>query len=171
MVMNLLDISRSEDGALTPHKVYTALDGLCTEIVEAQRIRGDAGKLALEVRVEPGLCANVDRDLLRRVIENLLDNALRHTPPGGHVAIEAGTLTGGGFEIRVRDDGNGIPTEQRDRVFEKYSQLDASKGVAPGFNRGLGLLFCKLAVEAHEGAIRAEANHPKGTVFVIVLPG
>ncbi len=171
MVMNLLDISRSEDGALTPHKAPTALDGLCREIVDAHRIRSELAQLTLDARVEPGLHANIDRDLLRRVLENLLDNALRHTPSGGHVAIEGVGVTRGCVEIRVRDDGNGIPAEERERVFEKYSQLATDRDSAPGHNRGLGLLFCKLAIEAHEGTIRVEANDPKGTVFVMVLPG
>jgi signal transduction histidine kinase len=102
------------------------------------------------------------------VIENLVTNAIKHTPSGGRVEI---ALRRGDRRMRVevRDEGRGISAADRSRIFEKF-------GVLGGHNErgyhsaGLGLTFCKLAVEAHGGTIGVDAGEPRGSVFWFELP-
>ncbi len=174
IVMNLLSISRSEDGALVPHKSAIDLARMVRGLVTSMSRRALEARVDLGARVPPGLTVEADGDLIGRVIENLLDNGLRYTPSGGHIAVEAERPPGADHvEIRVRDDGRGIPANERERVFERYAQVDPTRGTDGAGARscvGLGLYFCKLAIEAHGGTIRAGANEPRGTVFRIDLP-
>jgi two-component system sensor histidine kinase/response regulator len=111
---------------------------------------------------------HADPDLLRRVLENLVDNAIRHAPPQS--AIRLSTSAGDGATlIRVADQGRGVPAEQRDKVFEAFAQGSAEAALSFRTTRGLGLAFCKIAVEAHGGTITIEDAQP-GAVFCIRLP-
>jgi two-component system sensor histidine kinase/response regulator len=165
MVGNLLDISRSEDGALAVK--LGALD--VRHVVDDVAIAlSEAGRRRLVVQIADDVAAvRGDLDLLRRVLQNLLDNAIRYAPSGTEVRLEAERI-GGDVEIRVRDLGPGIPPDQRDRVFEKYVRLDHGPETKTG--RGLGLAFCRLALQAQGGSIRVEANEPNGSVFALRLP-
>ena len=99
------------------------------------------------------------------------DNAARSSPAGGTVDMEARAVAGDAVEIRVRDQGPGVPKEFREKVFDKYVRLGASEaGGQPRSNMGLGLTFCRLAVEAHGGKIWVEDNQPKGACFCVRLP-
>lgn len=167
LVLNLLDISKSEEGQLAPRKGVIDLEALVAELVEAHEVKALAAGVALERAVEvPTIAADVD--LLRRVLENLLDNALRHAPEGSKVLVAAAKQEGA-IELRVADAGLGISLEMRDKIFERFVQVEIGDRVATRTGRGLGLTFCKLAVEAHGGSIRVEAAHP-GTVFCVRLP-
>ena len=109
-----------------------------------------------------------DPDLLRRVIENLLDNAIRHAPEDSEIQMSA-VRQDGSMELRVADRGPGIPPEMRDKIFERFIQLDVNERVTRT-GRGLGLAFCKLAVEALGGTIWVEDAMP-GALFCVRLPG
>jgi signal transduction histidine kinase len=115
----------------------------------------------------PATTVQADIDLLRRVLENLLDNAIRHAPSGSRVRVVASPAQDG-VELRVADAGKGIAPEMRDKVFERFVQVDGS-AVASRSGRGLGLTFCKLAVESHGGSIWIEDAAP-GAVFCVRLP-
>ena len=110
-----------------------------------------------------------DRELLGRVLQNLIDNAIRHSPPGTSVAIEA-RAANGFIDFRVRDQGPGIPPDLRSRIFDKYVRLPSAHGADESFGKGLGLAFCRVAVEAHRGQISIEDNQPKGSIFVVRIP-
>jgi K+-sensing histidine kinase KdpD len=111
-----------------------------------------------------------DRELLRRVVENLLDNAFKYAPMNTEIRLEA-TLTGeGDYAIRIRDQGPGIPSGERGRIFEPYARLERDAREHARTSRGLGLAFCRLAVDVHGGRIWAEDNQPKGCVFVLQMP-
>ncbi len=174
IVMNLLDIGRSEDGALVPRRSNVDIGSIVEGLLASHHRRASEARIELRASVTPGLTLSADRDLLARVIENLLDNAVRHTPRGGHICVEAEPLDGAdSVEIRVRDDGRGIPEDQRERVFQRYAQIEPANCAETECARcsvGLGLFFCRLAIDAHGGTIRAEANDPRGTVFRITLP-
>jgi two-component system sensor histidine kinase/response regulator len=167
LVLNLLDISKSEEGQLAPRHTDVDLDALVTEIVEAHEVKARDAEVVLrgvvEVRSIPA-----DVDLLRRVIENLLDNAIRHAPERSEVRITA-TKQLGAVEIRVADAGPGISPEMREKVFERFVQLEGGERVGTRTGRGLGLTFSKLAIEAHGGRIWVEEAKP-GTVFCVRLP-
>jgi signal transduction histidine kinase len=113
--------------------------------------------------VEPRTIA-ADPDLLRRVLENLVDNAIRHAPPESSVRVSS-IDHGATVELRITDAGPGVPPQLRERMFDRFVQ-----GSAPARGgRGLGLAFCKLAVEAHGGTIWIEDASP-GAVFCVQLP-
>jgi signal transduction histidine kinase len=97
------------------------------------------------------------------VLENLVENALRHAPEGSEVQIQS-RAAHGGIELRVQDAGPGVPVAQRERVFERFVQHGSDKSTRS--NRGLGLAFCKLVVEAHGGRIWIEDGAP-GAVFCL----
>lgn len=120
----------------------------------------------------------LDRNLMHRVFDNLIGNALKFSPEDGRVAIQAhypapaadGGAEGDSFPslvVRVVDEGPGVPEGHRERVFEKYEVAGMKRQGIPQY--GLGLVFCKMVVEAHGGKIFAEANEPRGSVFTIHL--
>ena len=179
MVMNLLDISRSEDGALVPRCATFDVDALLSEISSetARRLEEKAQTLSIACSERAGAIL-ADRDLVRRVIENLIDNSHKYTPRGGKIAIEVDQVTvvrGGGFEpeeaieLRVRDEGTGIPVAYRRRIFEKYVRIEERAAGEPRNSQGLGLVFCRAAIEVHGGEIWVEENTPKGTCFCVRL--
>jgi NtrC-family two-component system sensor histidine kinase KinB len=98
------------------------------------------------------------------VLENLLSNALRHTPRGGSVSVSA-ALAEDALRVAVRDDGPGIPEADSERVFEKFVTRGAGSR-----RSGLGLAFCRLAVEAHGGRIHVEHPEGGGAAFVFTIP-
>lgn len=167
LVMNLLDISRAEDAALVPKRepivLATLLDAVRTSA--AARAAEQGATIAVDVAEDAGT-ASLDADLVRRVLENLTDNALKYAP-GGRVTLGA-RADGPGVRLTVSDDGPGIPAEARAAVFEKYARIDGAPHAER--SRGLGLTFCRLAVEAHGGRIWVEEAAPKGAAFCMSLP-
>jgi two-component system, sensor histidine kinase and response regulator len=167
LVLNLLDISKSEEGQLAPRRTDVDLDALVTELIEAHEVKAQATGVALRRAVEVR-SITADADLLRRVIENLLDNALRHAPERSEVWITA-TKREGAVEIRIADAGSGISPEMREKIFERFVQVESGEPEVTRTGRGLGLTFSKLAIEAHGGTIWVEEAKP-GTVFCVRLP-
>jgi signal transduction histidine kinase len=106
----------------------------------------------------------VDADLLRRILANLIDNAIRHAPERSTIKV-AIDRDGAGTRLRVIDAGPGIPIDQRQHVFERF----VTRGATGSGNRGLGLSFCKLAVEAQHGKIWVEDAAP-GAIFCAWFP-
>ncbi len=103
------------------------------------------------------------------MIENLLDNATRYAPRGGRCGIAAGRH-GEVVEIAIGNSGPPVPVADREQIFGRYFQVERRRASARA-NRGLGLYFCKLAVEAHGGTIHVEERGDLGAVFVVRLPG
>lgn len=167
LVLNLLDISKSEEGQLMPRRTDVDLDALITDLLAAHEAKAQAAGVTLRRTVEIRTIT-ADVDLLRRVIENLLDNALRHAPERSEVRITAAKREGG-FEIRVADTGPGISPEMREKIFERFMQIESGERGVTRTGRGLGLTFCKLAIEAHGGTIWVEEAKP-GAVFCVRLP-
>lgn len=160
MIMNLLDLSKADEGRLVLTRQPVDLAALASEIATSMAERARTAEVELVVEVAPRTIQG-DHELLRRVLENLVDNAIRHAPAESHVLI-AGIDRGADIELRVADTGPGVPPELRERVFERFVQGESrSRG-----GRGLGLAFCKLAVEAHGGAIWIEDANP-GAVFCV----
>ncbi len=109
-----------------------------------------------------------DPDMLMRVFSNLCDNALRHTPSSGAVAIEA-RQQGNMLEVAVTDTGRGIPPEALSRVFDRFYRVDSSRQATTG-GSGLGLAIVQAIVEAHGGTIRAENAPHGGARIVFTIP-
>jgi signal transduction histidine kinase len=163
MITTLLDIAKADEGRLAPVRRTIDLDAVIGDVFGALEVRAQSAGVRLARRLEtPALSA--DLDLFRRVLENLIENAIRHAPEGSDVTVTAHSAQGG-TEVRVRDIGAGVPPEQRERVFERFVQAGSEPTRT---NRGLGLAFCKLAVEAHGGRIWIEDAFP-GAAFCIWL--
>jgi signal transduction histidine kinase len=109
-----------------------------------------------------------DQGKILRVVANLVDNALKYSPSGGQVTLSAEPGQEKMIVVRVRDNGPGVPEEFRQKIFERFSQIPGVRGRRRG--TGLGLTFCKLAVEAHSGQIWVESNPTGGSDFIFTLP-
>jgi len=174
MVYNLLDIARSEDGRLIAHPTEVNVRELVEELV--QGVRGTHGEWHSSIVIETRYrldnpLAWVDGQLLRRVLENLLDNALRYSPGDAPIVVEV-VRSQRELSLRVSDEGPGIPRDQRQHIFEMYVRLDDDKPVR--VSHGLGLVFCRLALEAQGGRISVESRSDEagdhGAAFQAVLP-
>ncbi|HEX7840790.1 MAG TPA: hybrid sensor histidine kinase/response regulator [Kofleriaceae bacterium] len=162
MIMNLLDLSKADEGRLVPARHPIDLAGLAAEIAGGMSARARTAEVQIVADVAPQTIHG-DPELLRRVLENLVDNAIRHAPAETSIRITS-TDQSGSVELRVADAGPGVPPALRERVFDRFVQGDAPARAG----RGLGLAFCKLAVEAHGGAIWIEDGSP-GAVFCVRL--
>jgi signal transduction histidine kinase len=170
MVLNLLDIARSEDGVFAPRRTEVDVAQVVAEVQQLMAPLAQSRRQQVIAEVTPGLpVLRADRELLRRVLQNLLDNAIRHSPPDTAVGIEA-EASNGAISFRVRDQGPGIPPDLRSRIFDKYVQIASARGTEDSFGKGLGLAFCRIAVEAHRGRISIENNEPHGSVFIVKIP-
>lgn len=170
MLMNLLDIGRAEEGRLLPRYEPIELGRLLEEVHSAMQphLMERQQQLVVVQRAEKGLI-HADPELVRRILLNLLENAVKYTPPRRTVRLELHG-TDDDIELRVVDEGPGVPAGFEDRIFEKYVRLDRDASTAADASRGLGLHFCKLAATAHGGSIRVEQNVPHGSVFCLMLP-
>jgi signal transduction histidine kinase len=166
MIMNLLDISKDDEGKLAPKRSQVDMVALVRGLVEDFAATAQARGVRLEAKVQRDV-ARVDEDLFRRVIMNLLDNAMRHAPADSVVSVMV-TGAEGALEVRVADAGSGVPPELRERIFDPFTQLERG-GPSSRQGRGLGLSFCRVAVEAHDGKIWVEDAAP-GAVFCLRLP-
>jgi signal transduction histidine kinase len=161
MANELLDTSRLEEGKLPIVAEPHDLVALVAEMI------ADAGVLdrerAFSVTGVGAVSVACDGRLIRRVLQNLLSNAVKHTPAGGAIDIHI-SVTDAAARVAVSDRGPGVPPEARTRIFEKFGVV-ASSREGKYHSAGVGLAFCKLAVEAHGGAIGVEAREPRGSVF------
>jgi signal transduction histidine kinase len=114
------------------------------------------------------IAVNADEDLIKRMILNLLDNAVKYTPEGGEISL-ALARQNGSAEIIVRDTGIGIPETDQQRVFDRFYRVDKARSRALG-GAGLGLSIVRSIVEAHGGQIRIESTPPRGSIFTVSLP-
>ena len=168
MILNLLDVEALEEGKLEPKLSRTDLATIALEAVEDAEIAAAQGKIALELDAPDHAWVEADPALLRRVVDNLIANAISHTPDEGRIEVTVCPRPEG-LEVSVADTGHGIPEEHREQVFEKYAQLDL-KDAGISSNRGLGLTFCRLAIEVQGGTIWVEESAMGGACFRAVLP-
>ena len=169
LVDTLLDIARFEEGAMTLQLQRLDMAALIEETITGERHLAENKDMVMEARLAVELPAvSADRDVLQRVLTNLLDNALKFTPAGGRVWVEAHPEAKA-VRVDVVDTGPGIPAGERERIFEKFTQVRGQTGSRRG--SGLGLTFCRMAVEAHGGRIWIEDGPGgKGSRFVFTVP-
>ncbi|MDH3627697.1 MAG: hybrid sensor histidine kinase/response regulator [Acidobacteriota bacterium] len=168
MILNLLDVEGLEQGQLTPTVERCDLNAILTAVMEEAQVGAIQQEVRLEKSADIPLMVVLDPVLIRRVFDNLMANAVTHSPRGGTVTID---IQPGRDELQVSvtDDGSGVPEDFREMVFEKYAQLDARRSGVSN-NRGLGLTFCRLAVLAHGGQVRVDPTDGRGARFVVTLP-
>lgn len=177
MVVNLLDIAKMEEAAVTLRPGPIDLAGLAREIVSLNR--DVAAKRGLELAVGELPAAYGDADFVRRVLSNLVANAVKHTARG-RVAIDSEPARQAGaaahqLVVSVRDTGDGIPATLQERLFHKFTQSEerrpgADQAEGLPVDRGLGLYFCRLAIEAHGGRIWVESVPGAGSAFRFTVP-
>jgi two-component system, NtrC family, sensor histidine kinase KinB len=169
LVDAILEVSRLESGHVALDRVPLALDTLIAETLSLQAPLAVSRRLRLANHVPPGLPEiRGDRQLMGRVLQNLVDNAIKFTPDGGAVSIAVRVdweCHPALLRVSVTNDGPEIPGDVRQRLFQKFS-----RGRQEGRGNGLGLAFCKLAVEAHGGRIWVDTAHGQGTTLVFALP-
>ncbi len=166
MIANLLDIARSDDGRLTPKRAVIDVDALFQHVISEHSAEAQARRVTITSRLTLDGPIDADPDILGRVLANLVENALRYTHADGSIVLAARRLSGSSVEMTVTNDGRPISPEWRAFVFEKYAQVAASQAI----NRGLGLYFCRVAVEAHGGTIELMNDSTTTTCFRIELP-
>ena len=125
--------------------------------------------MAVESTVVPSAAFTGDEELIRRMIVNLVDNAVRHTPSGSSVRVELDG-TDSGFAIAVKDQGAGVPAEIRAQIFERFFRGDISRRSVAGDGAGLGLALARWIARAHRGDVVLARSSPSGSTFVISLP-
>ena len=169
LVSDLFDLARFDAAEIRPRPEPTALADLVADLVaETQGQAGERG-VALRVRAERDLpLVPVDVGLAERAVTNLVENALRHTPPGGAVDVEVARADGGGVEVAVRDTGEGIAPDLLPRVFDRFVRADASRS---GGGAGLGLAIVERIARVHGGAVRVESTLGAGATFTVTFPG
>jgi two-component system, sensor histidine kinase and response regulator len=167
MLLNLLDISRSDEGALIARNEAVSLVSLFEQVLHDFDLKIQAASLTMAADSQ-GLSVTGDASLLLRVIENIVENAVRHAPEHSHVQLSA-TSHDGSVEVRVTDQGVGIAAELREKIFEPFVQLEHGERTIQRNGRGLGLTFCKVAVEAHGGRIWIEDASP-GAAICFTIP-
>jgi two-component system, sensor histidine kinase and response regulator len=167
MILNLLDLSKGDEGKLVANKVSVDLSTLIGEVALELGVAARARGVSIEAQ-DGTARANADPDLLRRLLANLVENAVRHAPKGSVVSV--GTENGpGGLQLTVRDRGKGVPASIRDRIFDPFVQAEESTTGRAVAGRGLGLAFCKLAADAHGGTLEVTDAQP-GAAFCLRLP-
>jgi len=173
LIQSLLDIYKMEEGKLELNKVITDPVKLINEEVNQFLWKARSKNIALNVRPKSDACSVfVDQRLIKRVIDNLITNALRHTPAGGEINVDMSLIPENKvFCINVRDNGDGVPSQFRRKIFERFEQVQLKEEEITVGASGLGLTFCKMAVEAHGGKIWVEsAGKGKGCTFNFEIP-
>jgi signal transduction histidine kinase len=168
LIDDLFELSRLEAGEIAWSLEQVRLDELVGETVEAMRVQADARNVQVRTELPPGLRpARGDPEKLQRVLFNLIQNAIRHTPADGSVVVRAAPA-GDAVEIEVADTGDGIAPDEREHVFEPFFRGGA-EAARPSNGAGLGLAISRAIVEAHGGRIWL-ADTPGGTSVRFSIP-
>ncbi len=179
MINDLLDISKMEDGSVSLEKSAVSLPEIVAESFRQVASLVQDKELTLAAQIAPEIAERLsdapirldaDADKVRRVLVNLLGNAIKFTPRSGTITVSACLKPDRqAVVVRVRDTGEGIPKEAFVRIFEKFGQVQTRKA-GRMMSTGLGLTFCKLVVEAHGGRIWVESEPGEGSSFYFTLP-
>ena len=171
MINSLLDLSQLEHRKMTLHYSTVILEELTRAALDSVALWAAQNEVKLVVQMETATTTvDVDRDLTLRVFGNILSNALKFSPAGSTVTLRVRDAEAGMLAYSIIDQGPGIPREWAQKVFDKFAQVSARrKGAAIG--SGLGLAFCRLAVEAQHGRIWVDASEgERGTTITFTLP-
>jgi len=169
IVEKLLLLSRADAGALTLKKEPIDFSAMCHELVEDAEILALRKKIATKSEILPAIAVYADESYLRRILLNLLDNAVKYNVEGGTVSISLGK-SGSLALFRIANTGPEIPPEHENRIFERFYRADPSRS-SDTVGSGLGLSICHELVLAHGGDIWLERVQPGWTAFALTLPG
>jgi two-component system, OmpR family, sensor kinase len=167
MVEDMMVLARADAGGQQPIFRLVYVDEIVAECVRGISVVAATRQIHLVATLEPDVSMSADDGMLRQLVTNLLDNAVRYTPPGGAVTVIVNTAEGFA-NITVSDTGPGIPAADRERVFERFVRLDPARSGTSG--AGLGLPIARWIAEQHAGTLTAESGAARGSVFVARLP-
>jgi signal transduction histidine kinase len=167
LIHNILDASAMEGRSLAPNLAPVNLNDLTEQVVDLYRPTIAAAGIRVATRLSPSVrVLDADRHLLARAIGNLVSNAIKYSSPGGLVAIQT-EFSDGSLNVVVRDEGRGIPADEQDQLFEKYSRTPSGRFKE---GTGLGLYIVRRIAEAHGGSIEVNSEPDKGSRFTLRLP-
>ena len=169
LIDDLLLLAKLDSERVTLNIEPTALRVAVQEVVNDLTPRAEHRQVTLKNELPAGLIAQVDPDRLRQVLSNLIDNAVKYGRPAGQVKITGRVLNDLFIELSVQDDGPGIPSDARARVFERFFRADKARSREQG-GTGLGLAIVKHVVQAHGGEVRVESELGQGAAFYFTLP-
>lgn len=169
LIEDLLTLSRLESGQIVMNTQPQELLSVIREVLADLEPRAKERRVTVVNTVEAGIRVRADADRLQQVVFNLVDNAVKYGSVGGHVRLGATRLPDHRVEVRVTDDGPGIPPEALPRVFERFYRADKARSREQG-GTGLGLAIVKHIVQSHGGEVRAESLPGDGTTFFFTLP-
>jgi heavy metal sensor kinase len=171
IIEDLFTLTRADAGEypLSPTELY--LDELATDALRRARSLALAKNIALSSSIAPELPLRADEALLRRMLLNLLDNAIKYTPQGGKISLDC-RKRGTEYVVTVTDTGEGIPKELQERVFERFFRVDRARSREDGTHggAGLGLSIARWIAETHHGRLELTRSDPSGSVFSVLLP-
>ncbi len=168
MISDLLELSRSDSNTNILHLKSFSLDNLLNELQNKFRLISETKNINILINELPDMQIEGDKDLLRRVFSNLLDNAIKFTSPGGSVSISLADR-GNDVVTCIQDTGIGISEKHLGKVFDRFFRVDSSRSRDTG-GTGLGLNICKNVVELHKGKIEVKSKAGEGSTFEVTLP-
>jgi signal transduction histidine kinase len=168
MINQLLTLARAESGEVAITHEPVDLSSMAQSIAEQLEPVAASKNVSLAWQCDPAVIVSGDSGWLERIVLNLVDNAIKFTPSGGHVNVRV-SGNGSGRTLEVSDDGMGIPPDSVPHIFERFYRADPSRANrADGV--GLGLSLVKWAVDQHHGAIDVESRPGKGSTFRVSFP-
>jgi two-component system sensor histidine kinase CpxA len=167
LITQMLEVTRVEGDPGARKLTHIHLDQLIGGLVDDCSIEAHARGCSLEMAKGPSIAIDGDGELLRRAIENVMRNAIRHAPPDSKIEVSLGN-GGGRAKVRVRDYGPGVPEDALPRLFDPFYRVDTDRNRGSG-GVGLGLSIARRAVELHHGSLRA-SNASPGLLVEIELP-
>ena len=162
----IMDVAEAEAGTLTLHRAPADLAALVAQVADVYDLVAEETGVALTVEPSSPLVASVDAPRVRQAVANLVDNALKYTPPGGHVAVTVGEHDGAAV-VAVTDDGPGVPAEDRPHIWDRLYRGDKSRSER---GLGLGLSVVRAVAEAHGGTATVDDAPEGGSRFSLRLP-
>ncbi len=169
LTTELMDLALIESGQMPIKLVDVPIAELIDQVVQLLQPQIRRKQIVIDAQASPAARALADPDGVRRVLSNLLHNAIKFTPANGRIAVRA-LAAGDNIEIQVEDSGTGIPARDLPRIFERFYKVDRSRGQGEARGTGLGLAIAKHIVEGHGGRIWAESVEGKGSTFHFTLP-
>jgi signal transduction histidine kinase len=171
IVDDMFTLARADAGTYPVRQNPMYLDEVVQEVVKAARVLASTRDVSIEAATIPSAALTGDEDLIRRLMVNLLDNAIRYSPPGSTVRADLDRATGG-YALSVSDRGPGIPADVQPHIFERFYRADTARtrhGHADG-GAGLGLALARWIAEVHGGQLTLARSSEAGTTFTAFLP-
>jgi signal transduction histidine kinase len=168
MVDGLLSISRADAGQVVLHKSRFSAVDLAREVVALLGLLAEEKEQQIQIEGDEELCVNADRLVLQRGLANIIENAIKHGPSASRISILIERI-GSYVDISVEDRGDTIPEDLREKIFERFFRIDASRSREAG-GSGLGLAIAKWAIEVNGGSVIVLPGHGGGNLFLVRIP-